>query len=42
MKKFDYEIPEIIEFDTPVIKGESCLIDCTASDDICPTSDDEI
>lgn len=41
MKKFDYEKPEIVDLDIPVVNGESCLIDCGASDDICPTSDDE-
>lgn len=43
MIPFDYEKPELLDFDSVCAKGEggSCYIDCE-SDDICPSSVDTI
>ncbi len=44
MTLFDYEKPELVDFNSVGVRGEgeeSCFIDCT-SDSACPGSDDEI
>lgn len=45
MHLFDYEKPELVDFNSVGVRGEgeepSCFNDCT-SDAVCPGSDDEI
>lgn len=41
MALFDYEKPELLDFNSDVVHGVSCYVDCN-TDDICPGGSDEI
>ncbi len=38
---FDYEKPELLDFNSDCAKGDSCFVDCT-TDNICATPADTL